>query len=375
MLVLLKENKYLYMCKFENCRFSNLHIAEKVVLPFLLKVACRNIYYIERKLETMDNPNTQGRKWLLTIQKPTSCGLTTDYVNSILQSLLSLDYYCLCRELATTGTEHMHIFMFSSSPIRFSTIKRKFPVAHIDKAYGSCSENRTYLRKEGKWASTTKAETSIAGSFFEWGILPKEGKEKSPMKAKLIEDIQSGMTTAQIIMANPNYSFHTNDINTLRETLLSEKYSSMNRNVKVSYIYGKTGAGKSRYVFEHHSYFDVARITNYGSMLNPTKFDGYHGQDVLVFDEFHSQIPLPDMLNILDIYPLQLPARYSDRVACYTHVYIISNLPLSAQYESYQKDDAETWNAFLRRISSIKEIKNNGISSVIIEHDKKEYVL
>lgn len=323
----------------------------------------------------MDNPNSQSRKWFLTMQKPTEYGLTTEYVNSVLQGLLSLDYYCHCRELATTGTEHMHLFMYSSSPIRFSTIKRRFPTAHIDRAYGSCIDNRTYLRKEGKWASTAKAETSIADSFFEWGELPKEGKEKSPQKAKLIEAIQSGMTTADIIMNNPNYSFRSNDINTLRETLLAAKYSTVNRDVTVTYIFGETGSGKSRYVFDRHSYLDVCRITNYGSLLNSTKFDSYHGQDVLVFDEYHSQIPLPDMLNILDIYPLQLPARYSDRVACYTHVYIISNLPLNAQYVSYQNDDTATWNAFLRRISSVKEIKKNGVSSIVIDHDKKEYVL
>lgn len=95
----------------------------------------------------MDNPNRQGRKWLLTIQKPTECNLTNDYVNSTLQGLLSLDYYCFCREIATTGTEHMHIFIYSSSPIRFSTVKNRFPMSHIDKAYGTCKENREYLKK------------------------------------------------------------------------------------------------------------------------------------------------------------------------------------------------------------------------------------
>lgn len=37
----------------------------------------------------MDNPNRQSRKWLLTIQKPTACGLTCDYINSTLQGVLS----------------------------------------------------------------------------------------------------------------------------------------------------------------------------------------------------------------------------------------------------------------------------------------------
>ena len=95
----------------------------------------------------------------------------------------------------------------------------------------------------------------------------------------------------------------------------------------------------------------------------------------MVFEEYHSQISLPEMLNILDIYPLQLPARYNDHIACYSNVYIVSNLPLDAQYADYQAYDKETWKAFIRRITSIKEFKRNGVSTIIIDHDKKEYLL
>ena len=59
------------------------------------------------------------------------------------------------------------------------------------------------------------------------------------------------------------------------------------------------------------------------------------------------------MLNYLDIYPLHLPARYNDRVACYTKVYITSNIPLSEQYKAEQQSRPETWKAFLRRIHKV----------------------
>ena len=98
----------------------------------------------------------------------------------------------------------------------------------------------------------------------------------------------------------------------MRETLLSEKYAYENRDVKVDYIYGDTGVGKSRYIFEQHAAIDICRVTNYGTKINPVKFDGYHGQDILVFEEFHHQIPLPDMLNLLDI--LSFTAALQDTV-------------------------------------------------------------
>ena len=90
------------------------------------------------------------------------------------------------------------------------------------------------------------------------------------------------------------------------------------------------------------------------------RFDAYHGQDVLVFEEFNSQIPIEAMLNYLDVYPLTLPARYNDRTACYTQVYITSNLPLHEQYISVRHNRPETWRAFLRRIHHVYAYLSDG---------------
>lgn len=59
------------------------------------------------------------------------------------------------------------------------------------------------------------------------------------------------------------------------------------------------------------------------------------------------------MLNYLDIYPLVLPSRYNNKVACYSIAYIISNWPLENKYLDAQKNDKESWNAFLRRIDKV----------------------
>ena len=59
------------------------------------------------------------------------------------------------------------------------------------------------------------------------------------------------------------------------------------------------------------------------------------------------------MLNYLDVYPLRLPARYNNKIACYTKAFIITNLPLSAQYKKVQENHPETWQAFLRRIHKV----------------------
>ncbi len=44
------------------------------------------------------------------------------------------------------------------------------------------------------------------------------------------------------------------------------------------------------------------------------------------------------MLNYLDGYPLKLEARYSDKTACYTKLYIISNISLEEQYPNVRDE-------------------------------------
>lgn len=301
--------------------------------------------------------NAQARKYLITINNPSSCGFTR---NKILGELgkLSLDYFCLADEIAGTGTEHTHIFIYSHAPIRFATIKKRFPVAHIDKAYGSVLQNKEYVSKTGKWEETEKSETAVENTFYEYGEIPSESKEKAPIMAQLIEDIRAGFTTAEIIKNNPKFAFKVKDIDTLRETILSEKYMiEARKEIKVHYYFGDTSTGKTKEIFNNHNPLDVCRITNYKS--NNVNFDSYHGQPILVFEDFHSQINISTMLNYLDIYPIMLPARYNDRVACYHTVYIVTNIPLEKQYMEIQNSEPTTWEAFKRRISTITEFKES----------------
>ncbi len=262
------------------------------------------------------------------------------------------NYYCMADEIATTGTYHTHIYLYSTSAIRFDTIQRRFPTAHIEKANGTTRENRDYILKSGKWADTEKAETSVEGTFYEFGEVPSESEERDPRMHKLVQNVKDGMSTTEIIEENPSFALRTREIDTLRDTLMSEPHKTKYRQVEVIYLFGASGTGKTSGIYNKHPASEICRITDYGRR-DGTRFDAYHGQDVLVFEEFNSQIPIETMLNYLDIYPLHLPARYSDRVACYTKVYITSNIPLSEQYKAEQQSRPETWKAFLRRIHKV----------------------
>lgn len=302
--------------------------------------------------------NTQSRKWSLVINNPLEAGLDHAAIREILHRF-SPAYFCMADEIATTGTYHTHIFLYSPSPMRFSTIKGRFPTAHIEKAYGSAKDNRDYIRKEGRWADTEKAETSVPGTFEEWGDLPAEKEEASPDKYRLLQSLREGMTSLEAVEDNPDRFYHYREIETVRQSILEDTYSTIMRQVEVTYLFGASGTGKTRGIFERHNPKSICRITDYGGK-NGVRFDSYRGQEVLVFEEFHSQIPISAMLNYLDIYPIMLPARYNDRVACYTTVYLTSNIPLEAQYQEIQRYQLETWYAFLRRIHNVIEYLPDG---------------
>lgn len=107
---------------------------------------------------------------------------------------------------------------------------------------------------------------------------------------------------------------------------------------------------------EKHGYQNVYRVTDYHH-----PFDGYMGQDVVLFEEFRSSLPLSDMLTYLDGYPVVLPCRYVNKQACFTKVYIGTNICINEQYPDSQRNNMGDFLAFLRRINAVKYYSLEGI--------------
>jgi len=316
----------------------------------------------------VETNNEQSRKWQLTINNPEQHDEKHDVLIEKLKLFMPL-YFCLCDEIGEQGTYHTHIYLESSSPIRFKTIKRRFETAHIEKAFGTARQNRDYIRKEGVWEETDKAHTNLPETFFEWGTIPDDKADNLTIFSSILSGVKAGKSTNQLINEMPSLIFKIKDINTLQETVRAETGNAF-RDVQTTYIWGKTGTGKTSYVFNNHPIEEICRIITYRK--SGINFDAYNGQNVLVFEEYHSQIPITDMLSYLDRYPLTLPARYNDRTAQYTYVYILSNIPIEDQYKDIQKDKPEVWNAFLRRIDSVIEIEKGGIIKEIHKEGTKK---
>ena len=298
----------------------------------------------------------QARKWQLTINNPQDKGLDHDAIKKALEQFKSCVYWCMSDEVGLdTHTPHTHLFFCLKTPGKFSTVKKRFPDAHIEAARGTVQENRAYVGKCGKWSEDEKADTRVPDTFEEWGEIPEEpGQGARSDIAELYSKIKAGMSNAEIMAANPDSAKHIHLMDKIRQDILEALYREQWRDVEVTYIFGPTATGKTRGVMEAHGYSSVYRVTDYSH-----PFDRYAQEPVLCLDEFRSSLLIGDMLDYLDGYPLALPARYANRQACYERVYIISNIDLREQYPNVQTNEPATWKAFLRRIHHVIEYRED----------------
>ena len=287
-----------------------------------------------------------ARKYQITINNPLDHGYTHEKIKQLLSALTSVEYWCLCDETGENGTPHTHIYFVARNQIMFSTLQPRFYRAHIEPVNGTNQENRDYIRKEGKWQDSDKRNTNHAETFEESGELPPDRATGIKETYAIYEMVKDGASNFEIMEQYPNAMNRLDRVEQARQTILAERYKNEWRTLEVTYIYGDTGVGKTRSVVDEYGYSNVYRTTNYAH-----PFDSYRGQDVIMFEEFRSSLLISDMLVYLDGYPCVLPCRYTDKQACYTKVFIVTNIPLNKQYPNIQLESPETWEAFKRRIN------------------------
>ena len=293
--------------------------------------------------------DTQANAYQLTFNDPVKKGYThRRIIDTLRNNFKTLSYFCMADEQGSMF--HTHVYIVFNSRVRWSMVKKYFPEAHIEKSIGSVSTNVEYIKKSGRWIlDESKQEQKIEGTFEEYGTQPPDSRGRRNDMSELYQMVLDNMTNAEILAVNQDYILQIDKLDKIRTTVLTERYKETVRlELECIYVSGSTGTGKTRGIFEENGYSNVYRVTDY---LHP--FDGYACQPILCFDEFRDSIKLKDMLLYCDIYPIELPSRFSNKFACYHKVYIVSNWELERQYSELQISDKESWQAFLRRIHKV----------------------
>ncbi len=167
----------------------------------------------------------QSRKFQLTINNPADKHLDHEHLKLALNKFKGLVYYARSDEVGLESqTPHTHIFFCLKSPAMFSTVKNRFPDAHIEAAHGSISENRDYVAKTGKWENDPKSDTRVDGTFEESGEPPDEpGQGARSDIAAIYRQIEDGMSNAEIMAANPDTAMYIGKMDKIRHDILEAR--------------------------------------------------------------------------------------------------------------------------------------------------------
>lgn len=195
---------------------------------------------------------------------------------------IDVTYLVFGRETGQNGTPHLQGCVTFVTSKRLSALKLILARAHWEKAINLDSA-RMYCMKDGDYVIRDNR---------------KQGKRTD------LEQATNTLKTKGIIataLEHPEtfVKFHAGLHKLHYMSLLGKQQI---RNVTVHWLFGSTGTGKTRAIWNVAG--DDLWASHPGQGVN--WFDGYYGQSNVIFDDFRANlIKFEDFLRILDVYPLQ----------------------------------------------------------------------
>lgn len=109
---------------------------------------------------TKTSPLTlRSRSWCLTVNN-----YTEEEYNTITHAL-SEGEYIVGKETGEEGTPHLQCFVRYKNPRTFSSMKKKFPRAHIEIAKGNTNQNFNYCSKQENYKSNIEMKLSAKQEY------------------------------------------------------------------------------------------------------------------------------------------------------------------------------------------------------------------
>ncbi len=237
------------------------------------------------------------------------------------------------------NTVHYQGYVELKNAQRFAAMHLLIPRAHWEKRRGTRDQARDYCMKE---------ETRQAGPW-ECG----EFKSQQGTRTDLLDAIATAQETwsiADVAEQHPetfvkynrglsDYIFHVRPARSIANP------------PSVHLYFGPTGTGKTKKAYE-------ADANLYSKDPSSMWFDGYHGQNTLLLDDYSgaaSKMSLNTMLQLLDRYPVQVPIKGGYAKMTARHIVITTNLHPSVWFNYSRRE--EQYKALQRRFTQIVVFK------------------
>jgi len=267
-------------------------------------------------------PSPQFKYFLLTIPKDKWCKCLPAGVCYIKGQ----------EEIGEGGYEHWQLLVITKRKISVVGCKGLFcREAHVEPSRSEAADQ--YVWKE---------ESRVAGSQFELGVKPVRRNSKEDW-ALIKQQAQEGKLDD--IPADIYIRYYS----TFKKIFVEYQKPIMRGPQEVIVIYGPTGVGKSRMAFDEvgDDYYIKSPLTKW--------FDGYHGQKIVVFDDYRGDWwTFGYFLRILDRYPIDVEIKGGFVPFSATTIYI--SCPRSPQ-DLYAGLEARTDGALAQLTRRITEVR------------------
>lgn len=264
----------------------------------------------------------KSRRWCFTINNPESNDLFT-------QLPAGVRYVIWQRERGQEGTEHLQGYIVFGNARALVGVKRLLgDRAHCEICRGTDEQCVAYC---------SKTDTQMAGPWTFGERLVGQGK-----RTDLDDAAEEVLKTGSIVNVKPSMIVRYSK----GLTALAKLVKPANRaKVDVIVLTGTTGIGKTYNVFDRYPNVYRPLMGNSGIW-----WDGYDGEDAVLFDEFEGQVPVTKMIGYMDPYTIALEVKGGSCWARYTKVFITSNRTPEQWYPNVKENKPDQFNALARRL-------------------------
>lgn len=322
---------------------------------------------IDEKFEIQENDveeqnaekrNQKVRCWVGTWNNPK---LNDEEFKEHLLNLYNADYlkYAIFqREKGEeSGIEHFQFFVDFKNARTFKWVKENLPYGcHFKPMRSTKTLCKNYC---------SKTDTRISETYYEIGEFVEE-RQRTDL-ASILDMIKQKIPFDVIQEAYPTQCImYKRQLQEYAQTLSNKENKSKLRDVKVYYLYGEPGCGKTSLMVKELGLENTFLVDTYDKSM----FTLYNNEENIVFDEFTGKVEITYMNKLLDRYPVQLRGLNVVKMASYSTVWVISNLSLQNQYKQIQEENPTLFKAFERGFGCIMRMDYSGV----IHYEKNDYV-
>lgn len=271
----------------------------------------------------MSHGQSRSKYWCFTLNNPTH-----DEVASIQHAVTpheTATYIIYGTERGDSGTPHLQGYLELTARTRRSAVKSIAGLsrAHLEPRKGSQKQAIDYCKKDGNFIECGKLKVSHSGTRSDLAEV-KDLLDGGASDLKIAEE-----HFGSFIRYHSSFELY-------RQLVTSASREAPS----VFYIYGDTGTGKTRIVYEN--------TTNLWINSDPTLkwLDGYAGEGDVLLDDYRGEAPDAYILRLLDRYPFRVPVKGGFRIWKPLRIFITSNLPCDALHSGVHA-------AFRRRINRV----------------------